>query len=329
MDLRTSYLGLELSGPLMPGASPLSRDLDAVRRLEDLGASAVVMSSLFEEQVVGEQLAASRHIDTHAESFAEALSFFPASNVFALGPDEHLEEIRKTKAAVSIPVIASLNGVTEGGWLRYARLMEEAGADALELNVYYVATDPAESGEVLQGRVVKMLRSVKESVRIPVAVKLSPFYSSLANFGKKLDDAGADGLVLLNRFYQPDIDVEKLEVVRSLHLSDSTDLLLRLRWLAILSGRVRCSLAATGGVHTALDALKAVMAGAHAVQLVSVLLKDGVESLRTVRDGLARWLEEHEYESLRQAQGSMNLTRCPDPKAFERANYAAILQSWE
>lgn len=329
MDLGTSYLGLELSGPLMPGASPLSDDLDTVRRMEDLGASAVVMSSLFEEQVVGEQLAASRHIDTHAESSAEALSYFPDTNVFALGPDEHLEAIRRTKAAVSVPVIASLNGITEGGWLQYARLMEEAGADALELNMYCVATDPEESGEILQGRALRMLRSVKESVGIPVAVKLSPFYSSLANFGKKLDDAGADSLVLFNRFYQPDIDVERLEVVRSLHLSDSNDLLLRLRWLAILSGRVRCSLAATGGVHTALDALKAVMAGAHAVQLVSVLLKDGVESLRTVREGMARWLEEHEYESLRQAQGSMNLTRCPDPKALERANYAAILQSWE
>ncbi len=329
MDLTTEYLGLKLAHPLMPGASPLVDDLDTVRRLEDVGASAIVMRSLFEEQVVGEQLAASRYMDTHAESFAEARSYLPDTGVFALGPDEYLEQIRRIKAAVKVPVIASLNGATEGGWLQYARLMEDAGADALELNVYYLATDSSETGEVLENRAEVMLRAVKGSVRIPVAVKLSPFYTSMAHFAKRLDDAGADGLVLFNRFYQPDIDVDQLEVVRALELSDSTELLLRLRWLAVLSGRIKCSLAVTGGVHTAVDAVKAVMTGAHAVQLVSVLLRNGVSHLRTLREQLAEWLETHEYESLRQMQGSMNLVRCPDAKAFERANYARILQGWE
>jgi dihydroorotate dehydrogenase (fumarate) len=329
MDLSTDYLGLKLPHPLMPGASPLVDELDTVRQLEDAGASAIVMRSLFEEQVVGEQLAASRHMDTHAESSAEARSYFPDSDVFAMGPDEYLEQIRKIKETVGVPVIASLNGATEGGWLQYSRLMQDAGADALELNVYLVATDPDERGEVLEQRAVDMLRSVKSSVRIPVAVKLSPFYSSVAHFGKRLDDAGADGLVLFNRFYQADIDVEQLQVVRTLELSDSSELLLRLRWLAVLSGRIRGSLAVTGGVHTATDAIKAVMTGAHAVHLVSALFRNGVQHLRTVRDQMAAWLEEHEYESLRQMQGSMNLSRCPDAKAFERANYALILQGWE
>ncbi len=329
MDLGTNYLGLKLPHPLMPGASPLVDDLDTVRRLEDVGASAIVMHSLFEEQVVGEQLAAARYVDTHADSSAEAQSYFPDSDVFALGPDEYLEQIRHIKAAVKIPVIASLNGATEGGWLQYARLMQEAGADALELNVYYLATDPDENGDVLEQRAVDMLKTVKSGVRIPVSVKLSPFYSSLAHFGRRLDQAGADGLVLFNRFYQPDIDVDRLEVLRTLELSDSSELLLRLRWLAVLSGRIDGSLAVTGGVHTALDAIKAVMTGAHAVQLVSSLLEHGVAHLGTLRDQMAAWLEEHEYESLRQMQGSMNLVRCPDPKAFERANYTRILQGWE
>ncbi len=329
MDLSTDYLGLKLPHPLMPGASPLVDDLDTVRRLEDVGSSAIVMRSLFEEQVLGEQLAASRYMDTLAESFAEARSYLPDTDVFALGPDEYLEQIRRIKSAVKVPVIASLNGVTEGGWLQYARLMEDAGADALELNLYYLATDPSESGDVLESRAEAMLRSVKGSVKIPVAVKLSPFYTSMAHFAKRLDDAGADGLVLFNRFYQPDIDVDELEVVHSLELSDSSELLLRLRWLAVLSGHVRSSLGVTGGVHTAVDAVKAVMTGAHAVQLVSVLLRNGVSYLRTLREQMAAWLEAHEYESLRQAQGSMNLVRCPDAKAFERANYAKILQGWE
>jgi dihydroorotate dehydrogenase (fumarate) len=227
-----------------------------------------------------------------------------------------------------VPVIGSLNGTTATGWLEYARLVQQAGADAIELNFYVVATDPLENGQTVEQRALDILCKVKASVTIPVAVKLSPFFCSFAHFASQLDGLGADGLVLFNRFYQPDIDVETLEVVPRLQLSDSSELLLRLRWLAILSGRARASLAVTGGVHTAVDAIKAVMAGAHAVQLVSALLQHGPERLKTIREEMVRWMEEHEYHSLRQMQGSMNLTRCPDPQAFERANYMRVLHSW-
>ena len=328
MNLTTRFLGLDLAHPLMPGASPLVDDLDTVRRLEDAGASAIVMHSLFEEQIVGEHVGSVRHLESHEESFSEARSYFPEADAYRLGPEEYLDRIREIRSVVSLPVIASLNGVTPGGWLRYAKLMEEAGANALELNVYHLATDPAESGAAVEARVVEVVSTVKRAVRIPVAVKLSPFYSSLPSLARALDDAGADGLVLFNRFYQPDIDVEMLETVRALRLSDSGDLLLRLRWLAILHGRVRASLAASGGVHTALDAVKAVMAGAGAVQMVSSLLKNGPRHLATVLRGMSDWMSEHEYESLAQMQGSMSLRRCPDPRAYERANYVHILQSW-
>ncbi len=329
MDLSTVYCGLELPHPFMNGASPLADNLDGVRRLEDAGAAAIVLRSLFEEQLTREQMAHARATDSHADSFAEALSYFPAPEDFVLGPDEYLEQIRKIKQAVKIPVIASLNGTTLGGWLGYARQMQEAGADALELNVYYLATDPDETGQAIEERTVRMVAEVKKAVTIPVAVKLSPYYSSMANVAKQLDGVKADGLVLFNRFYQPDIDAEQLEVVSSLTLSNSGALLVRLRWLAILSGRVSASLAVTGGVHTAMDAIKAVMCGAHAVQLVSALLERGPRHLKTIRNEVAEWLEEHEYESLRQMQGSMSLEKCPDPKAFERANYMHILQSWQ
>jgi dihydroorotate dehydrogenase (fumarate) len=299
-----------------------------VRRLEDAGAAAIVMHSLFEEQVTGEQLMALHHLDSHTESFAEALSYLPDPRMFRLGSDDYLEQLRRIKSAVGVPVIASLNGVTLGGWLQYARLMEQAGADALELNVYLLATDPGESGEAIERGTLALLREVKREVRIPVAVKLSPFFSSLAHFARDLADAGADGLVLFNRFYQPDIDVEELEVTRSLRLSDSSELLLRLRWLAILHGRVRADLAVTGGVHSALDAIKAVMTGANAVQMVSALLERGPEHLRAVRERTIEWMEEHEYESLEQMRGSMSLLRCPDPKAYERTNYLRILQAY-
>jgi len=328
MDLRTKYLGFDLPHPLVSGASPLADTLDSVKRVEDAGAAAIVMRSLFEEQITSEQLAMNRAIDTPAESFAEALSYFPSPDQFVLGPDEYLEQIRRVKEAVRIPVIASLNGVTPGGWLEYAKLMEDAGADALELNVYDLATDPDETGASVEQRTLDIVTTVKAAVRIPVAVKLSAYYSSVANLAKRLDDVSADGLVLFNRFYQPDIDVEALEVVPRLTLSHSGALLLRLRWLAILSGRVRADLAVTGGVHTALDAVKAVMCGGHAVQMVSALLEQGPQQLRTIREGMTAWLEEHEYESLRQMQGSMSLSKCPNPEAFERANYMQILQSW-
>jgi dihydroorotate dehydrogenase (fumarate) len=329
MDLSTRYLGLELPHPFMPGASPLVDNLDLVRRLEDAGAAAVVMHSLFEEQLVGEQLATHHYMEAPAESSAEARSYMPRPPDFALGPEEYLEQLRKVKEAVAVPVIGSLNGTTPGGWLDYARLLAEAGADAIELNVFEVATDPGESGDALEQRTLEMVRSTLAEVTIPVAIKLSPFYTSLAHFASHLDQVGVHGMVLFNRFYQADIDVEALEAVPALHLSNSPELLLRLQWLAILSGDVKASLAVSGGVHTPIDAIKAVMAGAHAVQLVSALLRSKPEYLRTIREAVAVWMEEHEYESLEQMQGSMNLHRCPDPKAFTRTNYLRILQSWK
>jgi len=328
MDLSTSYLGLNLPHPLMTGASPLVDRLDLVRRLEDAGAAAITMHSLFEEQLLLERNARYAAFDEHAESFAEALSFFPNPDDYHLGPDEYLEQIRRIKAMVDVPVIGSLNGATGTGWVDYAKMIQAAGADAIELNTYFLPTDSAEGGTSIEQRIVKIATSVKQAVTIPVAVKLSPFFTSLANFASQLDAIGVDGLVLFNRFYQPDIDAEALDVAPRLQLSDSSELLLRVRWLAILSGRVRCSLAATGGVHTGLDAIKATMAGANAVQVVSALLHHGPGQLKKIREEMVRWMEEHEYESLAQMHGSMNLLRCPDPAAFERANYTRILQTW-
>jgi dihydroorotate dehydrogenase (fumarate) len=328
MDLRTSYLGFELPHPLMPGASPLADDLDAVRRLEDAGAAAIVVHSLFEEQITREEQGVVHYMQVHEESFAEALSYFPAPDEYALGPDRYLDQVRRIKAAVRVPVIASLNGTTPAGWLHYAQLIQQAGADALELNFYHVATDPAETSAAVERRLLDSVHIVRQHLTIPLAVKLSPFFSSLPHLARELDAAGANGLVLFNRFYQPDIDLDMLETVPRLHFSTSDELLLRVRWLAILSGKVKASLGATGGVHTGLDALKAVMAGAHAVQMVAALLMHGPAHLAAVRRELTRWLEEHEYESLRQAQGSMSLLRSPAPEAFERGNYMRALQSW-
>ncbi|HYD63982.1 dihydroorotate dehydrogenase-like protein [Azospirillum sp.] len=329
MDLSTDYLGLRLKHPLMPGASPLVNDLDVVRRLEDAGASAIVMHSLFEEQITHEQMGMLEAREAAAFISPEARGFFPALDRYALGPEGYLEQVRRIKDAVAVPVIASLNGVTASGWTRHARLIEQAGADALELNIYTLATDPDLDAADVEERAVEVVRMVRRAVGIPVAVKLSPFYSSLANLAHWLDREGVDGLVLFNRFYQPDIDVEALEAAPRLELSTPSELRLRLRWLANLSGRIRPSLAASGGVHSAVDALKAVMAGAHAVQVVSALLQHGPERLGVLIRDLERWLEEHEYDSLAQAQGSMNLLRCPDPAAFERGNYQKILQSWK
>jgi dihydroorotate dehydrogenase (fumarate) len=329
MDLSTTYLGFELPHPLMTGASPLSENLDMVKRLEDAGSAAIQMSSLFEEQIVREEISTTRSMNEPAESFAEALTYFPSPEEFVLGPDDYLEQIRKIKDAVNVPVIASLNGTTVGGWLRFAKLIQDAGADALELNVYYLGTQIDESAADIEKRSLDMVKEIKKELTIPLAVKLSPYYSSVAHFANELRQAGANSLVLFNRFYQPDIDVEELEVGSKLTLSDSTELLLRLRWLAILSGRLQIDLAVTGGVHTAMDALKSVMCGAHAVQLVSALLINGPECLKTIRDDLARWLEEHEYDSLRQSLGSMNLEKSPNPSAYERANYTHILRSWQ
>jgi len=328
MDLSTHYLGLKLKSPLMPGASPLVDDLGLVKRLEDSGAAAIVMHSLFEEQITGEGLATIYHMELYADSYNEALSFFPRHADFVLGPDQYLDQIRRIKETVALPVIASLNGTTPGGWTKYARLMEQAGADALELNVYMVANDPQETGPEIERRIVDLTKSVVASVTIPVAVKLSPFFSSLANFAAQLDVAEVSGLVLFNRFYQPDIDIELLEVAPTLRLSDPSELLLRLRWLAVLSRQLSCDLAVTGGVHDERDAIKALMAGASAVQIVSALLRHGPEYLAKIQREMIRWMEENGYESVRQIRGSMALDRCPDPRAFERANYMRTLHSW-
>jgi dihydroorotate dehydrogenase (fumarate) len=328
MDLSTKYLGIKLAHPFMPGASPLVDDLDMVRRLEDAGASAIVMHSLFEEQIANER-AGVAHLATFESASAEATNFFPSLGEYRLGPDLYLEQIRKIKAAVKVPVFASLNGTTSEGWLHYAKLIEKAGADALELNVYHVATDPTETGRNVEERVLNVLAAIRKETKLPIAVKLSPFYSSVAQLAAELEKAGAKGLVLFNRFYQPDLDVEGLGVLPTLQLSDSSELLLRLRWLAIVSGRTELSLAASGGVHTPLDGLKAIMAGAHTVQIVSAILQHGPGKLTEIRDGVAKWLVEHEYESLEQAHGSLNLSRSPDPAAFERANYLKILAKWK
>jgi dihydroorotate dehydrogenase (fumarate) len=328
MNLETPYLGLRLAHPFVAGASPLVDDLDTVRRLEDAGAAAITMSSLFEEQITHEQMAGYFDTELHDESSAEARTYFPETSHLGRGPENFLEHLRRVKEAVRVPVIGSLNGSTPGGWLHYARLIQDAGADALELNVYSLASDPAVPGAEVERQTLDMVRTVRRGLTIPVAAKLSPFYSSLAHFAAALVEAGASGLVLFNRFYQPDIDVERLVVERALRLSHPSELALRLRWLAILSPQVRTSYAVTGGVHGTLDAVKALMAGAHAVQMVSALLTHGPEHLRTMRLGLERWLEEHEYVSVAQLRGSMSLATCPDPAAYERANYMLILQSW-
>jgi dihydroorotate dehydrogenase (fumarate) len=328
MDLSTSYLGLRLPHPFMPGASPLVDNLDTVMQLEDAGAAAIVMHSLFEEQVASERSGLAHQLGAHTESTSEALSYFPKPADYALAPDRYLEQLRRIKQRVKLPVIASLNGTTAEGWLQYAHLIEQAGADALELNFYHIATDPLEDGWTIERRVVDIVAALKESIKIPLAVKLSPFYTSVSHLAWQLDRLGAAGLVLFNRFYQPDINPETLETVARLSLSDSSELLLRLRWLAILFGRNRSSLALSGGVHEPLDAVKAVMAGADAVQIVSALLQHGPKHLAYIRREFQRWAEEHQYESVQQMRGSMSLAHCPDPKAFERGNYVKILQSW-
>jgi dihydroorotate dehydrogenase (fumarate) len=308
MKLTTRYLGLVLDHPFMPGASPLTDSLGSVRQLEDAGASAIVMRSLFEEQILHERF---------------------GSSGFAFGPDRYLEQLRRIKACVSVPVIASINGTTTEGWLKYARLLQRADADAIELNFYHLGTDPAEDAASVEGRLLDIVAVLKESIAIPLAVKLSPFYSSLPNLAARIESIGAQGLVLFNRFYQADIDPDNLETVPLLHLSTSDELLLRLRWLAILSGSYRGSLAITGGVHQPIDAVKAIMAGADAVQMVSALLQNGVQHLAAVRDGVSRWGDEHGYESIDQIRDNMSLAHSAHPHASERQNYLRILQSWK
>jgi dihydroorotate dehydrogenase (fumarate) len=326
--LATTYLGFDLPHPLIAGASPLGDDLGTIKRLEDAGAAAIVLRSLFEEQIERDEQHALWNMRVHEDSFAEALSFLPRPDEFTFGPEEYLEHVRRAKAAVSIPVIASLNGTTPSGWLHYAKLLEDAGASALELNVYELATDLHERSQAIEHRIVEIAEKVKKSVGIPVALKLSPFFTALPELARRLDEHGIDGLVLFNRFYQPDIDPESLEIVPSLELSDSSELRLRLRWIAILAGRLNASLCVSGGVHAGVDVVKALMAGAHAVQTVSALLKNGPAYIGELRASLEAWLDEHEYESVRQLQGSMSFERCPNPHALERANYMRILHGW-
>lgn len=328
MKLNTTYLGLKLRNPLVVGASPFCDNLNQACRLGDAGAAALVMHSLFEEQIDLEQRALVHHLESNGESTPEATSLFPRFEEYQLSPDLYLRQLGRLKAALSIPVIASLNGRHRGGWVEYARRCEEAGADAIELNLYQLATDPTLAGDQIEADMVEMVRSVAGSVKIPVAVKLSPFHTALAQFASTLDRAGAAGLVLFNRFYQPDLNVDELEVTPQLKLSDPSELLLRLRWLAILSPHVSGSLSAGGGVHTSHDFIKSILAGAHTVQVVSAILKNGPQVISTMLAGLEAWMAEYGYLRVDEFRGAMNLRRCPDPAEFERANYIRILQSW-
>ena len=328
MDLTTTYLGMKLRTPLVPSASPLSEEISNIKRMEDAGASAVVLQSLFEEQLVRDRKELNFYLTQGTESFAEAVTYFPEPETFQLGPEGYLEHIRRAKEAVEIPIIASLNGSSAGGWTSFAKQIEQAGADALELNVYYIPTDDELTGEQVEQTYLDILKMVKAEVRIPVAMKLSPFFSNLANMAKRLDSGRVDGLVLFNRFYQPDFDLEKLTVQPHIILSTPHALRLPLRWIALLYNRIRSDLAATSGIHTEQDVLKMLMAGARVTMLCSALLRHGIGHIQVIERGLREWMEEHEYESVRQMQGSMSQEHCLDRSAFERAQYRKALQSY-
>ena len=328
MDLSTTYMGMQLRNPLVASASPLSKSVDPVRQMEDAGISAVVMFSLFEEEITHSQLELDHHLEAGTHSFAEALEYFPEHEQYNVGPESYLDQVRKLKEAVDIPIIASLNGTTTSGWVDYAKQIEEAGANALELNVYYIPTDIEETSVEVEDRYVEILRLVVASVTIPVAVKLSPYFSAMANMARKLDQAGADALVLFNRFYQPDIDLENLEVTPNVLLSTPQAMRVPLRWTAILYGQVEADLAASGGIHTADDVIKMSMAGASITQMASALLQRGPDHARVVLQEMEQWLVEHEYESVQQMQGSMSQRNCADPTAFERANYIKALSTF-
>ncbi|HEX2425847.1 MAG TPA: dihydroorotate dehydrogenase-like protein [Actinomycetota bacterium] len=321
VDLTTRYLGLQLSGPVVPSASTLSSRIDTLKRLRDAGASAIVMQSLFEEQIEHEELAIHRFLETGVDSNPEASTYFPELEDYNTGPDQYLRHLEDTKRELDIPVIGSLNGSSAGGWVRYAKLIQEAGADALELNVYVVAADPEDTSGAIEDRYVDLVEDVRGSVSIPLAVKVGPYFTAFANMARNLVAAGANGLVLFNRFLQPDIDLETLDVDPSLHLSSSDELRLPLRWIAILKGRVDASLAATTGVHGWEDAMKLILAGADVTMMASALFQHGPRRLTEVLDGVRTWLEEREYVSLEQAKGSVSQASCPDPDAFERSNY--------
>lgn len=329
MDLSTTYMGLKLKNPIVPSASPLSRDIANIKAMEDAGAAAIVIHSLFEEQLAHEQMELDHFLTQGTESYQEAISYFPTQTSYELGPDSYLNHIRKAKDATNIPIIGSLNGVSVGGWMDYAKLMQEAGADALELNVYYIPTNPNYTATEIESIYINDLKRVKASVSIPVAMKLSPFFSSMANMITALDRAGADAFVMFNRFYQPDFDLEKLEVVPTVHLSSSGEGLLPLRWIAIMHGRIKASMAATTGIHSAEDSLKMLMAGADVTMMCSALLQNGIHHITKVLDNMMLWMEEKEYPSVEMLKGSMSQKSCAEPAAFERANYMKALNNWK
>jgi dihydroorotate dehydrogenase (fumarate) len=329
VDLSTTYLGMKLQNPLVASPSPFSEKVDMVRRMEDAGLSAVVLYSLFEEQIIHESLELDHYLSQGTESFAEAITYLPDTGKYSLTPERYIDHLHAVKQAVSIPVIGSLNGVSTGGWTEWARRIEQAGADALELNIYFLPNDPSLTGVELEETYVTLVKDVKAKVKIPVAVKLSPFFTAIPNTFNRLVEAGADGLVLFNRFYQPDFDLEALEVVPNLVLSNSTDLRLPLRWIAMLYGKVRADLALTSGVHTAEDVLKGVMAGASVTMTTSALLKYGLDRAKDILEGVKTWMEEKEYESITQMKGSMCQQAVAEPAAFERANYMKVLSSFK
>ncbi|MFZ0760844.1 MAG: dihydroorotate dehydrogenase-like protein [Candidatus Sulfotelmatobacter sp.] len=327
IDLRTTYLGLQLRTPLVASASPLSQEIDGIQRLEGAGASAVVLYSLFEEQLRQERFELEHHLAEGTNSFTEAASFFPQPGEFRLGPEGYLDHIRQAKRSVSVPIIASLNCTSVGGWTEYAKLIEQAGADALECNIYSIPTMPDLGSEAVEQEYLDILKAVKSAVTIPVAVKISPFFSNMVNMAKRFDEAGANGLVLFNRFYQPDINLDELEIQPNVLLSTPQALRLPLTWIGILFGRFRASLAATSGVHGSEDVVKLLMVGADVTMLCSTLMRNGIGHLQQIEEGLLEWMEKHEYESVQQMKGSMSQIRCSNPSAFERAQYMKAVKS--
>ena len=328
VDLATEYLGLKLNNPIVPSASPLSKELDKALQLQEAGAAALVMHSLFEEKIEYEEAHLSRFLEQQAIGHAEAESFHPAFEEFNRYQDEYLKHLQRLKLELDIPVIASLNGISTSGWTEYSHAMQQAGADALELNVYYVAASAEEDSQQVEQRYIDILKAVQQHVTIPVTMKLSSQFSALVNAVQKMEAAGANGVVLFNRFYQPDIDLETLEVVPKLDLSTSIESLLRIRWTAILSGQINCSIAVTGGIHTCEDVVKALLAGADVTHMCSALLQQGPSHIKTILNELRHWLEEHEYESVQQLKGSISQRHAIDPAAYERANYISVLDSY-
>lgn len=327
MNLFTTYLGLHLENPLVPSASPLSKNLDSIKRLADAGAGAVVMHSLFEEQLTATSMEIDHFLSSGTESFGEALNYFPEMDSYDVGPDSYLEHIREAKESVKIPIIGSLNGVSNGGWIEYAKLIEQAGADALELNIYYIPTDIDKTGSEVESMYLEVIKSVCSSISIPVAVKLSPFFSSIPNMAKKISALGAKGLVIFNRFYQPDFDIQEMEVIPNLKLSNSDELRLPLRWTAILYKKIQADIAITSGIHTGTDVIKGILAGATITMLASELLAHGIDRIPEIKSEIKQWMEEYECDSLDQFRGSMSQINVADPAAFERANYMKVLQS--